>query len=269
MPEAEICLTSAPGDAERLARERSLDDDRLVVAVGGDGTVHEVARGLVGGRALMGVLPVGSGNDFARMLLSPTEPEAALAWFAEAKPRACDVGQVRLQTVAGQVIEGHFVNSLGIGFEAEVAASAGQAKVFRGFSRYLVAALVHLFSYRAPEMQLRWNDQAIEDRQFLIAVGNGQSAGGGFRLTPEAEIDDGKLDLCRADALPIHRLLRILPSVLRGTHGRFAGVHADRIERISVDCPAGVGVHGDGEILARDAVRIEVSVLAGALRLLG
>ena len=267
--QAEVVLTRRPGHAEQLARERSMNKDQVVVAVGGDGTVHEVARGLVGARAVMAVLPLGSGNDFARMLHSPRDPEQAIAWFALAEARACDVGQVRVERDSGEVIEAHFINSLGIGFEAVVAASAARARVFKGFSRYLVAALTHLWTYRAPEMLLRYADREINARQFLVALGNGRSAGGGFQLTPEAELDDGLLDLCRADDLSLPSLIRILPSALRGTHARFAGVHTDRIDRISIDCPSGCGLHADGEVLADDAVRIEVSVYRGGLRILG
>jgi YegS/Rv2252/BmrU family lipid kinase len=268
-PSAEILQTSAPGDARRLAHERAMDSDRVVVAIGGDGTVHEVAEGLVAGRAAMAVLPWGSGNDFARMLRSPRDLEAALAWWDQAEPRPCDIGQVRLETSTGRQLQAHFINSLGIGFEADVAVKAGRARVFKGFSRYLVAALIHLLRYRSPQMTLRYKDRTIDGPQFLIALGNGRSAGGGFLLTPRAEIDDGLLELCRADDLPIHRLLRILPSVLRGQHERFDGVHADQVRTISIDCPTGCGLHADGEHLASDAVRIEVSVLSGVLRLLG
>ncbi len=269
LPAAEVLLTSASGDAQRLAHERAMDSETVVVAIGGDGTVHEVAEGLVGGRAAMAVLPWGSGNDFAQILRSPRHLDAALDWWAQAEPRPCDVGQVRLETRSGRSVQAHFINSLGIGFEADVAARASRARVFRGFSRYLVAALVHLFRFKPPPMRLRYNDVAIDAPQFLIALGNGRSAGGGFLLTPEAEIDDGLLDLCRADALPLHRLLRILPSVLRGRHGRFEGVHSDRVQSISIDCSGGCGLHADGEHLASDAVRIEVRVLSAALRLLG
>jgi YegS/Rv2252/BmrU family lipid kinase len=268
-PGAEVLLSSAPGDARRLAHERAMDADTVVVAVGGDGTVHEVAEGLVGGRAAMAVLPWGSGNDFARMLDSPSQLDAALAWWAQAEPRPCDVGQVRLATRSGRHVQAHFINSLGIGFEADVALRAGRARLLRGFSRYLIAALIHLLYFRPPRMHLRYNDKVIDAPQFLIALGNGRSAGGGFLLTPEARIDDGLLDLCRADDLPLHRLLRILPSVLRGRHGRFDGVHSDRLQSISIDCPEGCGLHADGEHLACDAIRIEVSVLPGALQLVG
>jgi diacylglycerol kinase (ATP) len=268
-PDAELLLTTRSGEATELASERCMREHQVVVAVGGDGTVHEVAAGLVGGRALMGVIPVGSGNDFAKMLESPREPEAALAWFEQAESRPCDIGQVRIEQADGSISQAHFINSLGIGFEAEVAASAARARVFKGFSRYLVAALRHLASYRAPRMVLRYADQAIDQRQFLVALGNGRCAGGGFHLTPEAKFDDGLLDLCRADALPPWRLLMILPSVFSGRHSRFRGVHSDRVERISIDCPESCRVHADGEIVAEQAVRIEVSLHPGGLRLLG
>jgi len=246
-----------------------MNADSVVVAIGGDGTVHEVAEGLVGGRASMAVLASGSGNDFARMLASPDQLEAALDWWEHAQPRPCDVGQVRLETRTGRQLQAHFINSLGIGFEADVALKAGRARVFRGFSRYLVAALIHLIRYQSPAMTVRFNDEEIHAPQFLIALGNGRSAGGGFLLTPRARIDDGLLELCRADDLPIYRLLRILPTVLRGQHERFAGVHATQVRGISIDCPEGCGLHADGEHLASDAVRIEASLLPGALQLLG
>lgn len=268
-PEAEILLTTRAGEATELARARSMHPDLIVVAVGGDGTVHEVAAGLVGGRALMAVIPVGSGNDFARMLASPNQPQAALDWFAKAQPRACDVGKLRIEQTDGSITEGHFINSLGIGFEAAVAASAARARVFKGFSRYLVAALRHLFSYRAPHMVIRYREHLIDQRQFLVALGNGRCAGGGFMLTPRAAIDDGLLELCRADDLSLARLLMILPTVFRGAHGRFRGVHMDRVERISIDCPEGCMVHADGEIVGERATGIEVSLHVGGLRLLG
>ncbi|MEN1727783.1 MAG: diacylglycerol kinase family protein [Pseudomonadota bacterium] len=267
--DAEILLTSAAGDARRLAHERAMESDVVVVAIGGDGTVHEVADGLVGGRASMAVLPWGSGNDFAQMIRNPHELEAALDWWDQAEPRPVDLGRVRLETSTGRQLQVHFINSLGIGFEAEVALKAGRARVFKGFSRYLVAALIHLMRYRAPAMTVRFNDQEVNAPQFLIALGNGRSAGGGFLLTPRAEIDDGWLELCRADDLSVARLLRILPTVLRGEHERFEGVHANQVKAISIDCPEGCGLHADGEHLASDAVRIEVSVLPGGLRLLG
>ncbi len=268
-PAAELLVSSAPGHAPQLARERSGQPDQVVVAVGGDGTVHEVAGGLAGGEALMAVLPLGSGNDFARMLASPRQLDAALAWWQTAQPRPVDLGRVRIKADDGRVLSGHFINSLGLGFEAEAAARAARARFWRGFARYLVAVLGLLPGYRAPRLKLHYEAAPIEARQFLLAIGNGRWAGGGFQLAPNARIDDGWLELTRADDLSLPRLLRILPHVFSGGHLRFAGVHAARIQSIEIDCIDPVMVHADGEIIATAARRIEVSVEPGALRLLG
>jgi YegS/Rv2252/BmrU family lipid kinase len=268
-PNAEWLPTQQPGDARALARARRMRPDRVVVAVGGDGTVHDVARGLIGGRALLGVLPLGSGNDFARMLEHPRRAAEMLDWLCAAEPRLFDVGRIRLTETQGSTTEHHFINSLGIGFEAEVAQRASRVRWLRGVARYLVAAVLELPGYRAPLMALSFNDQQLEQRQFLVALGNGRWAGGGFQLSPKARIDDGLLELTRADDLPLWRLLTILPRVFSGSHLDCRGIHADRVERIRIDCPEGCRVHGDGEILARRATSIDITVLPGALRVLG
>lgn len=267
-PDAECLLTSASGEAEQLARARRDLDSQRVIAVGGDGTVSEVGRGLVGGRATLGVIPLGSGNDFARMLGMPTDTGAALLHLAQARAMPCDVGRVRIRHADDTAIETHFINSLGLGFEAEVADRAARARWCKGFWRYLVAALRLLPVYRAPRMRLAYDDQCIDAPQFLLALGNGRWAGGGFMLTPKAELDDGWLELTRADALPLWRLLTIFPRVFSGRHLGCRGVHADRVRSIRIECPAACMVHGDGEILARHALEIEVELLPGALQVL-
>lgn len=266
---AEWLPTRKPGDARAFALARSDRRDHVIVAVGGDGTVHEVAGGMVGARALFAVWPAGSGNDFARMLSAPRESAAMLDWLHHAKPRACDAGRARLTELNGSLEEHHFINSLGIGFEAVVAESAARVRWLRGIPRYLFAALRELPGYRAPSMVLTASGQVLEQRQFLVAIGNGRWAGGGFQLTPNARIDDRVLELTRADDLPLWRLLTILPRVFSGGHLGCRGVHADRVESVRVECPEGCMVHGDGEILARRATSIEVEVLPGALQVLG
>ncbi len=267
-PDAECLLTSARGDAEHLARERCGIAGRRVVAVGGDGTVSEVGRGLVGGQAVLGVIPLGSGNDFARMLGMPTDTRAALLHLAQARAMPCDVGRVRIRHADNTESETHYINSLGLGFEAEVADRAARVRWCKGFWRYLVAALRLLPVYRAPHMHLAYDDQRIDAPQFLVALGNGRWAGGGFMLTPRAKLDDGWLELTRADGLPLWRLLTVFPRVFSGRHLDCRGVHADRVRSIRIECPSGCMVHGDGEILARRALEIEVELLPGALQVL-
>lgn len=268
-PQAEILVTQTADQARMWASERAADERRGVIAVGGDGTVHEVGNGLVGGKAAFGVLPLGSGNDFVKMLASPREPDQAVAYFQQAAVRRCDVGHVAIFRQGGHVEEHHFINGLGIGLEAIVANSARRARYLKGFSRYLAAALWHLTTYRPPHMQVSMGAERFESRQFLIAIGNGCCAGGRFRLTPDAGIDDGLLDICRVETLSRLRLLRILPSVLSGRHGRFDEIRMSQTESINVRCPAGTMVHADGEMLEQQAVEIRVRVKPGVLGVLG
>lgn len=265
----EVLRTGQRGEAETLARARRDDGDRVVIAVGGDGTVHEVASGLVGGAAAMGVLPVGSGNDFASMVAVPESPQRAPEFFARQSIRACDVGSVEWMDAHGHGGQRWFINSLGLAFEGAAAERAERLARVPGFLRYLLAVALELPAYRAPLMQLELDGVRLEARQFLLAVGNGRRAGGGFVLNPDACIDDGWLDVCRADDLPLHRLLRILPSVFRGGHVAYAGVHTARCKRLEIECQPATAVHADGEILTLGAVRLSVRVVPGGLRLAG
>ncbi len=264
-----MLVTESAGQARQWATERAGCENLAVIAVGGDGTVHEVGSGLVGGRAMLGVLPVGSGNDFAKMLSSPRDPERAVAWFRRAEHRFSDVGEVTITRADGSRTRHHFINGLGLGLEAVVADSARKARYLKGFARYLAAALWNLATYTPPRMQIMDDAGEFSGRQFLVAIGNGCCAGGRFRLTPAARIDDGLLDVCRVDSLSRWRLLRILPTVLSGRHVRFEEVRMSQVAAININCPDGCMVHADGEVLAGDAVEIRVRVKAGTLPVLG
>ncbi|MFW5927226.1 MAG: diacylglycerol/lipid kinase family protein [Wenzhouxiangella sp.] len=263
--DAEILVTERPGQALDWARERRWDDERVVVAAGGDGTVHEVGGGLIGGRAALGVLPVGSGNDFAKMLDTPADPGRAVEFFHRAEVRACDVGEVRIGHRDGRQTQHYFLNGLGIGYEAVVADAAARARLLSGAARYVVAALWHLVAYRPPSMTLKLGESTHEGPMFLVAVGNGRCAGGRFYLTPGAVIDDGLLDVCFTQTTAVPKLLRRLLAVFRGRHGRFSDIATERTEALEIACAEGCMAHADGELLARRAVRMEVRVLPGVL----
>lgn len=269
VPGAEILETGTRGEAERLAAARRGQDNRVVIAVGGDGTVHEVGSGLIGGVAALGVLPVGSGNDFASMIAVPTGVEHAATFFSTVPIRACDAGLVEWKNADGGGGRAAFINSLGLGFEGAVAARAEILARLRGPWRYLLAVAIELPGYRAAAMRLDLEGRRLEGRQFLLAIGNGRRAGGGFLLNPRARIDDGWLDVCRADDLPLHRLIGILPSVFRGAHGRHAGVHHLRCRQLKLASDPPTAVHLDGEVVARSAVEVSVAVRAGQLRVAG
>lgn len=268
-PRAEVLQTVTSGEAGQLAAARRDDAGRVVIAVGGDGTVHEVGCGLVGGAAALGVLPVGSGNDFASMVQVPAAVEQAPDFFDRVPLRRCDVGRVEWGDADGVTDQAHFLNSLGLAFEGRVAARARRFGWVPGRLRYLCALLAELPGFRAPQLEMTFADQDVATRQFLVAIGNGRRAGGGFLLNPCAELDDGLLDVCRADALPLYRLLGILPSVFRGHHGRHAGVHQARCRELQLRASPSTTLHADGEILSDSLVHLRVCVVPGALLLAG
>lgn len=268
-PQAEVLVARHAGDLHQWARQRRDAGDLAVIAVGGDGTAHLVGNGLIGGRVPMGLYAAGTGNDFAKMLTVPKGLEQALSFFESAVPRPSDVGRIKIHHLDGAVTEGYFINSLGVGLEAQIAESAARARLLRGFSRYLVAALRHLLTYRPPSMRLVYDDIELEQQQFLVAVGNGCCAGGSFRLFPRARIDDGLFELVWADTRSRMRLLRILPTALKGGHLRFPEIRASQVSELTIECAAGCAVHADGEVLAGKARHVRVDVLANALQMLG
>lgn len=279
----EILATERPNHAAALARRAATRFD-AVIAGGGDGTVQEVATGLLGLDTPFGVLPLGTGNDFAHHLGVPKRPADAVRALLAADLVPVDAGIVRWQNAddATHIHEAVFVNAVGIGFDALVAAEAARFKVFRGISGYVMAVAKALRLWQQPDVEVRRprgsvaEGEAVETEPplyagpfFLAAVSNGTSVGGGFRLTPDARIDDGLLDLCLvAGPLTLPRIGWLLPKAIGGRHLGEPEVKMDRVDRLTLRLSAGVPIHVDGEVLTRSAVEVDVEVRPSAFRML-
>lgn len=272
--------TVGAGDAERLAREAAEHADVVVVA-GGDGTIHEAVNGLVGTDAVLGVLPFGTGNDFAHALGMPDDVPAAVAALASAEVRATDLGRVRWETPTPDGGSAwhvrRFSNCLGVGFDALAALGAARTKWLGGNAAYVAAVLQALWDLRGAGMRARVTvgdgdgpDVTVLDGPlFLAEIGNGHSIGGGFLMTPDATPHDGRLDVCVVRHLPTTRALRLLPSAIRGAHvGRpevtMTGGTRMRLAAETFSLP----IQADGEGLTLTARAVEVEVEPGALRAL-
>ncbi|HEY7906746.1 MAG TPA: diacylglycerol kinase family protein [Wenzhouxiangella sp.] len=268
---AEILETENATQARVWAKQRADDPNHVVVAVGGDGTVHEVASALVGAKASLGILPVGSGNDFASMLTHPFDhteysSQAFIAYFQGA-PRACvDVGQISLKEASGATHQHVFVNSMGLGIEGAVAGTVQQLRSIKGVMRYLLAALWQVFRYRPIEMRL---SEGETRPRLLVSIGNGRRAGGGFLLQPDADIQDGQLDACWADDLSLWQQIKILPTVFWGGHTQFEGIHQTQFGQMTVHAIPGTAVHVDGEWVSSHATEINIQILPRALKVVG
>ena len=250
-------VTKEPGEAGRIVS--ALPEGALVVAVGGDGTVHEVAAACVGTGRVMGVLPVGSGNDYVKALGVGTGLGRALEVVVKGKARVVD---------AGEVNGVRFNNGLGIGFDAEVAAGVKEAPEYLGgFGGYLWSVGRLLWGLECHRARLKLGGEEIPADTILVAVALGTTYGARFRLTPEASLDDGLFDVLWSEELSRAEVLRLIPAVLRGRHLAHPKIHFARAAEIEVSLDEKVPAHVDGELLppTRD---FRARVLPGALRVL-
>jgi diacylglycerol kinase (ATP) len=260
-----IAETTRRGHAAELAEAAARGGWPAVVAVGGDGTVHEVVNGLM--RAAngepsvpLGIVGVGSGNDFARLAGVPTDATWAVRRMTEAEPRAVDVGRVG---------DEWFSNGVGIGLDARVAIEVDRRRRFRGMAMYLHALIGVLRAFRPPHMTVELDGVRVaEGPMTLVTIGNGGRHGGGFWICPDARIDDGVLDVCTCDGLGTLGILSFLPRVMRGTHTGAACVHMHLARHVRVTSPDPLPVHADGEIIADDARELEIEIHPGRLRVL-
>ncbi len=246
--------TSRPLEAEEIARRVGPVSD-VVYAVGGDGTLLEVANGLWGENIPLGLIPFGTGNDFGKCLGLPKESSEILKMIKNPKTRRIDAGKLN-----GRV----FCNVVGIGFDGEVALSADNfLKRFGGTPAYLWGVIRALMTYKAPQMEIEIDGKKINQKTLLVAVGNGQYYGGGLKVVPEAKQDDGLFDICVIDTLWVGKLLFLLPRVYGGGHLKQKEVHIYRGKKIKITSDIPVVVQADGEILTNTPVELEV--IPGAL----
>lgn len=232
--------TRGTGDARKIVA--GLPDEALVVAVGGDGTVHEVADACVGTGRVMGVLPVGSGNDYVKALGIGTKLGRALEVIADGAVRSVDVGEVNGI---------RFNNGLGIGFDAEVAAGVAKAPAYLGgFGGYLWSVGRLLWGLECREAHLKLGSEEVPVETILVAVALGTTYGARFRLAPEADLEDGAFDVVWSEEVGRAEVLRLIPSVLKGTHLAHPKIHFARATEVEVSLKKPVPAHVDGEVLS-------------------
>ena len=258
----DLQVTQAPQHATELAGDRSSEFD-VVVAVGGDGTVNEVAAGALKSNSVMGIIPTGTGNDFIRAVGRLKNLHEYIQRIVSGKIRSIDVGMLTLKN--SDLI---FVNGIGVGFDAEVARESLDIHRLKGLSRYMFAVVRTLYKYRATQMRIKLDETVLEGRTYLAAIGNGVSAGGGFLLTPKALLDDGLLDACIVSDVSVPRVLQVIPSVLRGSHEKHPEVTMHKAKRIRIETEAPVSIHRDGEVPPDRINQFEMRVESRCLNIL-
>ncbi len=219
--DADLVATTAPREASRLGLEAARSRVDLVIAAGGDGTIHEVSNGLLRALAqgvdgpVLGVLPVGTGNDFAKLVGPLKDLDRSMDLLVEGELRRFDACTARW----GEG-EHWFVNAAGTGLDVDVVRRImnTRGRSSTGVLTYLSAVLKSLFQYEAIPLRIRMDDTIIEQDVMIIVAGNGRCVGGGFYVCPSAEPDDGRFEICIVDKVSYWGALVPLAKVMRGTH---------------------------------------------------
>ncbi len=238
------------------ARAAAAAGERVVV-MSGDGMIGQVGGALAEANGTMGLLPAGRGNDLARVLGIPAEVEAAADVLAGGAIREIDVGQLNGKP---------FLCIASCGLDSDANRIANEAKWIRGQAVYLYAALRALVEWRPATFSLSLDGEPVSFSGYSVAAANSRAYGGGMFIAPDAELDDGLLDVVMSASTSRARFLRTLPKLFRGTHVADASVSVGRDREIRVSADRPLVVYADGDPIGR--LPATIGVLPGAVRVL-
>lgn len=243
----DVRVTFERGDAERMAREAATVGADVVVAVGGDGTVNEVVNGLDGSDTPLGVLPLGTANDFARQAGIPANVDHAMDVILVRKPVLIDTASLNGRRFLN-------VSTGGIGAEA-TAETPSQAKAALGQLAYAITGIRKLADFPTKHAVFRSGGFVLECDFLMFAVGSGLASGGGRLVTPHASTTDGLLDLCIVERMPRREFARTVLRLRHGEHVGEEGVHYVRMHELTIEAKTPISVNVDGEV--SDSVRLD------------
>lgn len=234
-----------------------------IIGIGGDGTCNNIINLIDLKKTKFGIIPGGTGNDFVKMF-PKMQPLKFLRNIQSAKTTEVDVWEIKLNNE----LKTKFISCIGFGLDAEVAYRAKTINWLKGFPKYLVASIQTIFSAKGRRLKVITDSITFEDEFIFCAIGNGQSAGGGFRLTPHAKVDDSTMDVCLVKSASTITLLTMLPRALTGSHLSHPLVTYNKTKNFTIECVEGVPLHVDGELLGRDIKIAEINLHPDKLQLL-
>ena len=263
--------TVYPTHATELAAQAANEGYELVIAAGGDGTVHEVVNGLMQvpkeKRPRLGVVPLGSGNDFAHAIGVDGKPSEALRKAIKGTPRFIDIGLIESDSGRRE----YWDNTLGIGFDATVTIHTHTLPVIRGFLMYFTAVMQTIaLNHEAPLMKIKTDEETWEEKNMMFVICNGPREGGGFLVAPDAVVDDGVFHYAAIRKVSRLMMLRLVPEVMNGTHGRFQQIRMGTLRNMELHADAPLRIHIDGEIFSgfgTDLRGLKLEIFPGALEI--
>src|SRR6266851_3243773 len=268
---AQFVMTNSAAELESSAQSAIMQGQRALFAMGGDGTFQALANAALGAEVLLGVIPVGGGNDFASALGLPDNPVIAAEAILRGNPRFVDL--VRVRTAEGRTRL--YAGGGGIGLDAEAAHYAsGAYRWCPGRSRYIASALRALVGFVPLDVRVDFPGSDLipyEAKVLLAAVLNSPTYGAGLRLAPGATIDDGCLHVVLIEDIGVFEILQLLPRLIGSGELRTSRVKRWQVNKVRLTTRKPSTFHGDGEILGSTPVEIElvpraVQVLVPATR---
>jgi diacylglycerol kinase (ATP) len=269
IPDLKIVLTSRKGEIHEIIANN--ESAGALFVAGGDGTFHEVVNALTSPNQYpITLLPIGSGNDFARALgLRKLTPEQIINLWRKNSFSYVDIGEFSYREHGkSEQIKERFHNSCGSGFDAVVTHLSNQNKVLTGLILYLYSVIKALFKYDSIDAQAAFDSTLqVAGKKLLIAVGNSETSGGGFKLTPGSSITDGTLKVVMAEALSVPSILHLLPKAIFGKHLSDPRVSIVDFKSCKINFIKPVIVQSDGEIISTKLEEIEISVIPKYLQM--
>lgn len=254
---ASFSFTNVAGHATKIAQDAISKNIDIIVAVGGDGTINEIAQQLLGTDKILGIIPLGSGNGLARALHIPMNTKKAIAVINKLDTKLID---------AAKLNQKYFFNMAGIGFDAHVSAVFAGSKT-RGLKGYLKMGLKEVLSYRPKKYELNIDGKIYEREAFVISIANSTQYGNNFHISPNSSLTDGFLEICIVKPLPLYKLLFLALQMMCSTTHRSKMVEIISGQHIQIKREAAAVVHLDGEPVEMDNF-IEIDIIPLALKII-
>ncbi len=263
----DLTITDKPGDGIQIAQDAAQAGYDSIIAAGGDGTISEVVNGLIrahpdGPTAPLGIIPIGSANDFAKMVHVPLDLNAAVQVIASGQTRQIDAGEIRLSDRVH-----YFINNSAVAMEPMITLEHIKISRISGELRYYVALLKGIIKLKAWQMQIGWSGGGYDGPSYLLSVCNSPRTGG-FMMAPGALVDDGQFDFVFAPKVTKVKVVAILSRLLKGVHVYHPQVTFDRTDHLTIKSEPGTPIHADGEIIGTAETAVSYQVLPRKVTLL-
>lgn len=247
-----IETTEYPGHATEIASRYSSREDFRIYSIGGDGTLNEVLNGMAGSGSSLAAIPAGSGNDFIKSIIGSRPLKDMIKSVVEGLERRIDLARVN---------DKYFINITSLGFDAQVVQKTLNFKklpLISGKLAYMLGIITAVMRCENHYMEIAIDGNLIKTKALLIAIGNGKYYGGGMLALPEAEIDDGLLEICLVEEKKRLDILHLFPRYMKGLHGSIPGVHFHRGTHIEIKTEQPAPMNLDGELLVVERAAFEI-----------